>query len=109
MSYLSGSSEQRNFHLYNGKELQTDFDLDWYDYGARFYDPQLGRWHVPDPMIEKHFDYSGYAYVYNNPTKLIDPFGLDTVWVFDQEQRPEDDAEYTAEIYVEQNGEVSEP
>jgi hypothetical protein len=30
-------------------------------------------------MIEKHYDYTGYAYVYNNPIMLIDPFGKDTI------------------------------
>ena len=30
-------------------------------------------------MIEKHYDYTGYAYVYNNPIKLVDPFGLDSI------------------------------
>jgi RHS repeat-associated protein len=68
---------------YNGKELQDDLinskKLDWYDYGARFYDPQLGRWNVIDPMIEKHFDYSGYAYSYNNPVRFMDLMGLDTL------------------------------
>ncbi len=76
MSYFSGNSEQRNFFLYNGKELQTDFDLDWYDYGARFYDPQLGRWHVPDPMAEARNWLSSYSYVQNNPILRIDPNGM---------------------------------
>ena len=37
-----------NLQLYNAKELQTDAKLWWYDYGARFYDPVLGRWHSVD-------------------------------------------------------------
>ncbi|MBP6871382.1 MAG: RHS repeat-associated core domain-containing protein [Bacteroidales bacterium] len=65
---------------YNGKELQTEAGLEWYDYGARFYDPQLGRWHSVDPMAENHYDYTPYANVYNNPITLIDPFGLDSIY-----------------------------
>lgn len=52
-----------------------------YDYGFRMYDPQLGRWNRKDPLMEWHFNYSPYAYCYNNPINLIDPFGLDTVYV----------------------------
>ncbi len=79
MSYLSGSSEQRNFFLYNGKELQTDFDIDWYDYGARFYDPQLGRWHVPDPMAEEYQNMSPYSYCNGNP---INSFDVNGEWIY---------------------------
>uniref|UniRef100_UPI003566E705 RHS repeat domain-containing protein n=1 Tax=Mariniphaga sediminis TaxID=1628158 RepID=UPI003566E705 len=73
---LSSTSGTDNDYLYNGKQLQTDFDLDWYDYGARFYDAELGRWHSPDPMAEVYDSYSPYAYVMNNPIKLIDPNGM---------------------------------
>ena len=74
-----------NKYLYNRKELQDEFlgsvNLDWYDYGARFYDPALGRWHVPDPAAENnHFEWSPYSYVYNNPIMLVDPFGLDSIF-----------------------------
>ena len=58
--------------LYNGKDLVDDFGLNWYHYGARWYDPQIGRWTTMDPADELH---SPYVYVGNNPVMLIDPDG----------------------------------
>ena len=64
-------------YKYNGKELDTQKGLNWYDYGARHYDPALERWHVQDPMQEKYYNSSQYVYCANNPVKYIDPNGCD--------------------------------
>lgn len=52
--------------------------MDWYDYGFRFYDPAIGRWHVIDAMTEKHYEMTPYHYCFNNPMLYIDVMGLDT-------------------------------
>ena len=64
-------------YLFNAKEFDEETGL--YYYGARYYDPRLSLWMSTDPAEEKYPDISSYAYCFNNPLKIIDPIGTDTV------------------------------
>ena len=79
MSFVRNSEEDAHFgtgsyfnYKYNGKELQ---ETGMYDYGARFYMPDIGRWGVVDNYSELGHDRTHYGYVSNNPIKFIDPDG----------------------------------
>ena len=83
MSGLSIVSSLANNYKYQGKEYQPEgFDTDgnstldtylaWSDFDARFFDLQLGRWHVPDPANQYASPYVGMC---NNPANRVDPDG----------------------------------
>ncbi|MBW7676820.1 DUF6443 domain-containing protein [Chryseobacterium chendengshani] len=87
MSFVRDPEEDAYFGIgsytnykYNGKELQ---ETGMYDYGARFYMPDLGRWGVVDNYSENYFPISPYSYVANNPSKFID---INGEWIYINDQ-----------------------
>ena len=67
----------KNNYLYNDKELWDEGDLNWYDYGFRNYDPQIGRFTQLDPLTNEYPELTNYQYASNDPITNIDIDGLE--------------------------------
>ncbi len=73
----AGQNDALQKYKYNGKELDRMHGLNFYDYGARQYDPILGMFTQMDPLCEKYYNFHPYAYCGNNPINCVDPDGKD--------------------------------
>ena len=64
---------------FGGKEEQDAFGIAYSDFGARFLAPGTASWTAIDPMAEKYYSVSPYAYCNNSPVRFVDPEGMRVV------------------------------
>ncbi|GHU63513.1 hypothetical protein FACS1894123_06410 [Bacteroidia bacterium] len=75
LPYAFGTAPERQPYKFGGKELDEMHGLKWYDFEARQKDAVLPMFTTIDPMAEKYYSVSPYAYCFNNPVRLVDITG----------------------------------
>ncbi|WP_190809221.1 DUF6443 domain-containing protein [Flagellimonas sp. S3867] len=111
--YNSGTSplgnSVANRWKYGGKELDDSFNdaLATYDFGARNYSPDLGRWMNIDPLAEKYMPLTPYNYVGNNPNLYVDETGEDFAIYLERNENGDWQIRIAATYYVKTGDEDS--
>ena len=97
---INASDTQVQPYKYSTKELDRENGLDLYDSQARWYDPMLPQTTTQDPLAEKYYSISPYAWCAGNPVRFVDPSGKTFIINNDRAQQamiatvPQSDAKY---------------
>jgi RHS repeat-associated protein len=76
MTFDDSTSPAVQPYKYGGKEFDKERSLNWSDFHARQYMNDVPMFTTMDPLAEKYYSISPYAYVAGNPIKYVDPTGM---------------------------------
>ncbi|MBL4754717.1 MAG: RHS repeat-associated core domain-containing protein [Flavobacteriales bacterium] len=87
MPQRSGAFNSTYRYGFNGMEKDDEVkgSGNSYDFGARIYDPRLGRWLAVDPLFKVYVPIAPYAFGLNNPIFFIDEDGR-TIFDYDNNE-----------------------
>ncbi len=77
LEFANGFEKELQPYKYGNKELDSDHNLNLYDFVARYMNPAVPRFTSVDPHAENYYSWSPYAYAANNPLRITDPTGMD--------------------------------
>jgi len=87
-------------YKFQGQERQDELGLNWDSFKWRNYDPAIARFICIDPLAEK-YTYNGvYNFSENKVVVHRELEGLESIYIFDQAQNPDNKRVYTADVYV---------
>ncbi|MFZ6663667.1 DUF6443 domain-containing protein [Peijinzhouia sedimentorum] len=91
--------DSKNRYKFNENEVLNDFELDLYDFNARFYDPSIGRFMGVDELANhpNQITMSPYQFGWNNPILYNDPSGLCPECGSEEEQSSSDEEDVVDE------------
>ena len=103
------TNENVQKYKFEGKELDRTFGLDNYDIHARQYFAMMPSWDRIDPLAEKYYRISPYAYCGGDPVNLGDYDGKEIIYYDEKGQieKVEDNNEYD-QVVISMNGQQIE-
>jgi len=101
---LPNRHESSNEYRYGFNGMEKDDEVSGegnsYDFGARLYNPRVGRWLTLDPMASSYPNQSPYNFAVNSPLLFNDPNGEDAIVTIDKSHPNQTTITFSTKVYV---------